>query len=73
MARLHEYQGKAILAANGFRIPRGRAALNAPLLERAPDDGAVRFYQNYQAVSVLAGVYRLRLAAPGSQPFLRSP
>jgi succinyl-CoA synthetase beta subunit len=26
MARLHEYQGKAILAANGFRVPRGRAA-----------------------------------------------
>jgi succinyl-CoA synthetase beta subunit len=25
MARLHEYQGKAILAANGFKIPRGRA------------------------------------------------
>jgi succinyl-CoA synthetase beta subunit len=23
MARLHEYQGKAILAANGFKIPRG--------------------------------------------------
>src|SRR5213595_1518534 len=29
MARLHEYQGKAILAGNGFKIPRGRAALNA--------------------------------------------
>src|ERR1700694_4111821 len=29
MARLHEYQGKAILAANGFRIPRGRAVWNA--------------------------------------------
>jgi succinyl-CoA synthetase beta subunit len=29
MARLHEYQGKSILAANGFKIPRGRAALNA--------------------------------------------
>src|SRR5438034_6919271 len=29
MARLHEYQGKAILAANGFKIPRGRAASNA--------------------------------------------
>ncbi len=29
MARLHEYQGKAILAANGFKIPRGRAALTA--------------------------------------------
>jgi succinyl-CoA synthetase beta subunit len=33
MARLHEYQGKAILAANGFKIPRGRAASNG--------DGAV--------------------------------
>jgi len=29
MARLHEYQGKAILAANGFTIPRGRAAATA--------------------------------------------
>src|SRR5258707_13710172 len=28
MARLHEYQGKAILAANGFKIPRGQAATN---------------------------------------------
>src|SRR6184192_4187561 len=26
MARLHEYQGKAILSANGFIIPRGRGA-----------------------------------------------
>jgi succinyl-CoA synthetase beta subunit len=29
MARLHEYQGKAILAGNGFKIPRGRASSNA--------------------------------------------
>ena len=29
MARLHEYQGQAILAANGFKIPRGRAADDA--------------------------------------------
>ena len=29
MARLHEYQGKAILAANGFKIPQGRAAATA--------------------------------------------
>src|SRR5205823_495484 len=29
MARLHEYQGKAILAENGFKIPRGRAASTA--------------------------------------------
>src|SRR6267378_2950991 len=26
MARLHEYQGKAILTANGFKIPRGSSA-----------------------------------------------
>src|SRR4029077_14309373 len=29
MARLHKYQGKAILAANGFKIPRGRAVSTA--------------------------------------------
>ena len=29
MARLHEYQGKSILAANGFKIPPGRAASTA--------------------------------------------
>src|SRR5438552_16812739 len=29
MARLHEYQGKAILAANGFKIPRGSATATA--------------------------------------------
>src|SRR5881296_3774632 len=29
MARLHEYQGKAILAANGFKIPTGRVASSA--------------------------------------------
>src|SRR5213596_982635 len=28
MARLQEHQGKAILAANGFKVPRGRAASN---------------------------------------------
>jgi hypothetical protein len=30
MARLHEYQGKAILAANRFKIPR--AASPPPLM-----------------------------------------
>src|SRR5437762_12872311 len=29
MARLHEYQGKAILAANGFKIPCGATARTA--------------------------------------------
>src|SRR5436189_1153566 len=38
MARLHEYQGKAILAANGFKIPRGRAALNADAAVRAANE-----------------------------------
>src|SRR5256885_9738005 len=28
MARLHEYQGKEILAASGFKVPRGRVASN---------------------------------------------
>jgi hypothetical protein len=30
MARLHEYQGKAILAANGFKVPRGCCDLLFP-------------------------------------------
>ncbi len=29
MARLHEYQGKSILAVNGFKIPRGRVVFTA--------------------------------------------
>jgi succinyl-CoA synthetase beta subunit len=35
MARLHEYQGKAILAANGFKIPRGRPVSTAEEAVRA--------------------------------------
>ena len=42
MARLHEYQAKVILAANGFKIPRGRAASTvhdafAALFEKRPE------------------------------------
>jgi hypothetical protein len=40
MARLHEYQGKVILAAHGFKVPRGRAAFTADAL-RGPDQAAV--------------------------------
>ena len=36
MARLHEYQGKGILANNGFRIPRGRAASVVNIKEPPP-------------------------------------
>src|SRR4029453_4308640 len=38
MTRLHEYQGKAILAANGFKIPRGRAASTADEAVAAPKE-----------------------------------
>src|SRR6266853_1416445 len=38
MARLHEYQGKAILAENGFKIPRGRAASTADEAATAAKD-----------------------------------
>src|SRR5438093_4501992 len=44
MARLHEYQGKAILAANGFKIPRGRAASTRRIacdVIRGPEDSIV--------------------------------
>jgi hypothetical protein len=40
MARLHEYQGKAILAANGFKVPRGRAA-------SSPDEDVNWFTHSY--------------------------
>jgi succinyl-CoA synthetase beta subunit len=42
MARLHEYQGKAILAANGFEIPRGRAAATADEAVAAAKELAAR-------------------------------
>lgn len=48
MARLHEYQGKAILAANGFKIPRGRAVSN-------PDD-AIAIAKEFAADSKTAEV-----------------
>lgn len=38
MARLHEYQGKAILSANGFKIPRGTAASNTDKAVAAAKD-----------------------------------
>jgi succinyl-CoA synthetase beta subunit len=53
MARLHEYQGKAILAANGFKIPRGRAAFTADqavtVAKELADKGANRVVIKIQA------------------------
>ena len=65
--------GSSFAKAIVVKAPTDESFFNVPFLEHAADDGAVCFYQNYQPVSVLAGVYRLRLAAPVSQPFLRSP
>src|SRR5712691_2698056 len=42
MARLHEYQGKAILAANGFKIPRGRAVSTADQAMAAANELTVK-------------------------------
>ena len=38
MARLHEYQGKAILAANGFKIPRGSSARTSEQAVKAAEE-----------------------------------
>ena len=38
MARLHEYQGKEILAANEFKIPRGRAGIGGVAFAKEPED-----------------------------------
>jgi len=44
MARLHEYQGKAILAANGFKIPRGRAA-SVVNIKKIAQESSLGFHQ----------------------------
>src|SRR6266566_8668480 len=53
MARLHEYQGKAILAANGFQIPRGSAASTADeavaIAKELADKGGNKFAIKIQA------------------------
>src|SRR6266481_303057 len=60
MARLHEYQGKEILAANGFKIPRGRAAFSADEAAAAardlggsPQDESVRLVDKKGAEVVI--------------------
>src|SRR5713226_3128349 len=61
MARLHEYQGKAILAAIGFKIPRGRAvstadeaiAIAKELAAGSPRDESVRLADKKAAEVVI--------------------
>src|ERR1700694_5136399 len=55
MARLHEYQGKAILATNGFKIPRGRAVSTA--------DEAVAVAKELAADKKGAGVVVIKIQA----------
>ena len=59
MARLHEYQGKAILAANGFKIPRGRAA-------STPDE-AIAIAKEFAAEKkVVEVVIKIKPGPPGA-------
>src|ERR1700724_3617927 len=66
MARLHEYQGKAILAANGFKIPRGRAASNASDASTAAKELGVEVVVKIQA-------WRTGRAGIGGVAFARKP
>jgi succinyl-CoA synthetase beta subunit len=66
MARLHEYQGKAILAANGFQIPRGRAASN-------PDDAVAIAKELGSDVVVKIQAWTTGRAGIGGVAFAKKP
>jgi succinyl-CoA synthetase beta subunit len=66
MARLHEYQGKAILAANGFKIPRGRAASN-------PDDAVAVAKELGGAVVIKIQAWTTGRAGIGGVAFAKKP
>ena len=66
MARLHEYQGKAILAANGFKIPRGRAASN-------PDDAVAIAKELGGAVVIKIQAWTTGRAGIGGIAFAKRP
>src|SRR5438067_1114339 len=66
MARLHEYQGKAILAANGFKIPRGRAVSN-------PDDAVVAAKELGEQVVTKIQAWTTGRAGIGGVAFAKKP
>ena len=66
MARLHEYQGKAILAANGFKIPRGRAA-------SSPDHAAAAAKELGGEVVVKIQAWTTGRAGIGGVAFAKKP
>jgi len=66
MARLHEYQGKAILAANGFKIPRGRAVTN-------PDDAVIAAKELGGQVATKIQAWTTGRAGMGGIAFAKKP
>src|ERR1051326_502509 len=66
MARLHEYQGKAILASNGFNIPRGRAASSA-------DDAVAAAKELASEVVVKIQAWTTGRAGIGGVAFAKNP
>jgi succinyl-CoA synthetase beta subunit len=66
MARLHEYQGKAVLAANGFKIPRGRAVSN-------PDDAVIAAKQLGGQVVAKIQAWTTGRAGIGGVAFAKKP
>jgi succinyl-CoA synthetase beta subunit len=66
MARLHEYQGKAILAANGFKIPCGSVA-------RSPDEAVAAARELDSEVVVKIQAWATGRAAIGGVVFAKTP
>jgi succinyl-CoA synthetase beta subunit len=66
MARLHEYQGKAILASNGFKIPRGRSA-------SSPDDAVSAAKELGGEVVVKIQAWTTGRAGIGGVAFAKKP
>src|ERR1700745_3758794 len=66
MARLHEYQGKAILAANGFKIPSGRAA-------STPDKAVAAAKELGDEVVIKIQAWTTGRAGIGGVAFAKSP
>ncbi|MSR29166.1 MAG: hypothetical protein EXS03_06290 [Phycisphaerales bacterium] len=69
MARLHEFQGKAILARHGFSIPRGHAAPTAELAATA----AAELIGNGGEVVVKIQAWMTGRAGVGGVAFARTP
>jgi succinyl-CoA synthetase beta subunit len=66
MARLHEYQGKAILAATGFKIPRGFSA-------RTPEEAAAAAAKLGGEVVIKIQAWTTGRAGIGGVAFAKKP